>query len=158
LPIGNLTSQFLANFHLNAIDHRLAALPGITAYLRYVDDVALFSNRPEPLRLARHLLETELAALRLRLHPIKSQIQQTRHGASFVGFRVFPGRVRVRNHNLLKGKRRLRRLQQGIASGSIVEPAARSSLQSWNAHLAHGHTWRLRRRLFAGLPFADGLL
>jgi retron-type reverse transcriptase len=128
LPIGNLTSQFLANFHLNAIDHRLAALPGITAYLR------------------------------LRLHPIKSQIQQTRHGASFVGFRVFPGRVRVRNHNLLKGKRRLRRLQQGVSSGSIVEPAARSSLQSWNAHLAHGHTWRLRRRLFAGLPFADGLL
>jgi hypothetical protein len=43
LPIGNLTSQFLANLHLNALDHRLAALPGITAHLRYVDRVALKS-------------------------------------------------------------------------------------------------------------------
>ncbi len=34
LPIGNLTSQFLANLHLDALDHRLAALPGIGAYLR----------------------------------------------------------------------------------------------------------------------------
>ena len=36
LPIGNLTSQFLANLHLDALDHRLAALPGIGAYLRYI--------------------------------------------------------------------------------------------------------------------------
>ena len=36
LPIGNLTTQFLANLHLNAIDHRLRALPGIQACLRYV--------------------------------------------------------------------------------------------------------------------------
>ena len=34
LPIGNLTSQFLANLHLDALDHRLAAIPGIGAYLR----------------------------------------------------------------------------------------------------------------------------
>jgi RNA-directed DNA polymerase len=34
LPIGNLTSQFLANLHLNAIDHHLLALPGIRTCLR----------------------------------------------------------------------------------------------------------------------------
>jgi hypothetical protein len=28
--------------------------------------------------------------------------------------------------------------------------AARANLRSWNAHLAYVHTWRLRRRLFAG--------
>lgn len=158
LPIGNLTSQFLANLHLNALDHRLAALPGITAHLRYVDDIALFANHVESLRQARHLLDVELAALRLRLHPVKSQIRQTRHGACFVGFQVLPGRVRVRNHNLLKGKRRLRDLQRDVASGTVTAPAARLRLQSWNAHLAHGHTWRLRRRLFTGVTFAEGLL
>jgi hypothetical protein len=102
-------------------------------------------------------MEMELADLRLRLHPIKSQICQTRHGACFVGFRVLPGRVRVRNHNLLKGKRRLRLQQQAVLSGTIAAMAARTSLQSWNAHLAHGHTWRLRRRLYAGLAFAADL-
>jgi retron-type reverse transcriptase len=157
LPIGNLTSQFLANLHLDALDHRLAALPGIGAYLRYVDDVALFANNAETLRQARALMVMELADLRLRLHPIKSQITQTRHGACFVGFRILPGRVRVRNHNLLKGKRRLRLHRQGVNNGTISATAARTSLQSWNAHLAHGHTWRLRRRLYAGLSFATDL-
>jgi retron-type reverse transcriptase len=158
LPIGNLTSQFLANLHLNDLDLRLIALPGITAHLRYVDDIALFANHPEPLRQARHLLDAELAALRLRLHPVKSQIRQTRHGACFVGFQVLPGRVRVRNHNLLKGKRRLSLLRRGVTSGAVTSAAARTCLQSWNAHLAHGHTWRLRRRLFAGVAFAEGLV
>ncbi len=40
LPIGNLTSQFFGNVHLDALDHfvteRLRA-----PYLRYVDDLAL---------------------------------------------------------------------------------------------------------------------
>ena len=157
LPIGNLTSQFLANLHLNDLDHRLAALPGITAHLRYVDDIALFANSPEPLHLARQQLDAELSALRLRLHPIKSQIRQTRYGASFVGFQVLPGRVRVRNHNLRKGLRRLRAQQRAVEAGLLAPEQARLSLQSWNAHLAHGHTWRLRQRLFAPLPYAEGL-
>jgi hypothetical protein len=59
---------------------------------------------------------------------------------------------------LLKGKRRLRDLQRDVASGTVTAPAARLRLQSWNAHLAHGHTWRLRRRLFTGVTFAEGLL
>ncbi len=74
-----------------------------------------------------------------------------------MGFRVLPGRVRVRNHNLLKGKRRLRLQCQAVANGTIPLTAARTSLQSWNAHLAHGHTWRLRRRLYADVAFAADL-
>jgi hypothetical protein len=102
-------------------------------------------------------IEAELAALRLRLHPIKSQIRRTRDGASFVGFLVLPGRVRLRNHNLRKGIRRLRLQRRAVISGRLSPQVARASLQSWNAHLAHGHTLRLRRRLFRDLPYADGL-
>jgi retron-type reverse transcriptase len=108
LPIGNLTSQFLANLHLDRFDHPISYLPGIRAYLRYVDDFALFADHPEPLHRARSRIEEELTALRLQLHPIKSQIRRTSDGASFVGFVVRPGRLRVRNHNLRKGVRRLR--------------------------------------------------
>ncbi len=91
LPIGNLTSQFLANLHLDRFDHTIAALPGIAAYLRYVDDFALFAHAPEPLRQARVVIEAELAGLRLRLHQIKSQIRCTCLGASFGAFTCCPG-------------------------------------------------------------------
>ena len=157
LPIGNLTSQFLANVHLNGLDHTLSALPGVQTYLRYVDDLALFADHPEPLSRARSEMEQELAALRLRAHPVKTQIRRCRDGASFVGFVVRPGRLRVRNHNLRRGRRRLRLQHHAVLSGVLSSEAARTSLMSWNAHLAHGHTWRLRRRLFAGLPYAPDL-
>ena len=157
LPIGNLTSQFLANFHLDRLDHTMALLPGIGAYLRYVDDMALFAQHREDLTSARQTIEAELAALRLRLHPSKSQLRRCRDGASFVGFHLLPGRIRVRNHNLLRGRRQLRTLKRGVDTGRISLKCARASTLSWNAHLAHGHTWRLRRRLFADISFAAGL-
>jgi len=157
LPIGNLTSQFLANVHLDGFDHSIRCLPGVEAYLRYVDDFALFASTSEPLQRARTVIERELAELRLRLHPIKSQIRRSGDGASFVGFFVRPGRVRLRNHNLIRGRRRLKCLSRGLAAGACSLEEARASLLSWNAHLAHGHTIRLRRKLFAGLPFAAGL-
>jgi len=157
LPIGNLTSQFLANFHLDRFDHSVHRLSGIGAYLRYVDDFALFAAHHEALEQARAVIDRHLACLRLRLHPIKSQIRRCGDGASFVGFFVRPARVRVRNHNLLAGRRRLKRQARAVAAGHCSPEAARQSLLSWNAHLAHGHTLRLRRRLFAGLPFATDL-
>jgi RNA-directed DNA polymerase len=157
LPIGNLTSQWLANLHLDELDHTISGLPGVRDYLRYVDDLALFADHPEPLCRARERLEMELAALRLRPHPIKTQLRRCRDGPSFVGFVIRPGRLRVRNHNLRSGLKRLRRQHKGVTAGVLPAERARASLQSWNAHLAHGHTWRLRCRLFADLPYAEGL-
>jgi retron-type reverse transcriptase len=157
LPIGNLTSQLLANVYLDRFDHRVHRLSGIGAYLRYVDDFALFATKREALVRAREVIEAELAALRLRLHPIKSQIRRCDDGASFVGFFVRPARVRVRNHNLIRGRGRLKRLVRAVAAGQCSPEAARQSLLSWNAHLAHGHTIRLRRRLYAGVTFAADL-
>ena len=154
LPIGNLSSQFLANFHLDRFDHTVRCLEGIRTYLRYVDDCALFADQKEPLLRAKLRIEQELAFLRLRPHPLKTQIRRTRDGASFVGFHVVRGIIRVRNHNLIRGRRRLKRHGLGVTSGLIPLEEARVSLLSWNAHLAHGHTQRRRQRLYQGLAFA----
>jgi len=157
LPIGNLTSQFLANLHLDPIDHHLRSLPGVRAYLRYVDDLSLFADHPETLRHSLTVLRTELHALRLRLHPNKTQIRRTATGASFVGFHLIGGRIRLRNHSLLRIRRGLRRHSRNLPQGRISAARARASALSWDAHLAHGHTLLLRRQLFAPYPFAAGL-
>lgn len=44
IPIGNLTSQFLANFHLNGLDHFIKQRLQCRAYLRYVDDLILLAD------------------------------------------------------------------------------------------------------------------
>lgn len=40
IPIGNLTSQFLANLYLDGLDHFIKQELQVDAYLRYVDDCA----------------------------------------------------------------------------------------------------------------------
>ncbi|MBP0004120.1 MAG: RNA-directed DNA polymerase [Cyanobacteria bacterium SBC] len=155
LPIGNLTSQFFANIYLNPFDHFVKEVLKVKKYLRYVDDFALFSDDRSFLKDCRQEIEDYLTTLRLKIHPIKSQLFQTRHGASFVGFRVLPDRIRVRNYNLQQGRRRLHQLQADYASGKLSERDVSQSLQSWIAHLEHGDTWRLRRQIFNNMTFPE---
>jgi len=157
LPIGNLTSQFFANVYLNGFDHFVKETLKAPRYLRYVDDFALFSDDRNFLAECRDAIEAYLATLRLRIHPVKSQLTQTCYGASFVGFRVLPDRIRVRNHNLQTGRRRLKRLKAEYTKGQKSDQAVGQSLQSWNAHLAHGDTWRLRQHIFAHLDLPHPL-
>jgi RNA-directed DNA polymerase len=48
LPIGNLTSQFWANCYLNPFDHFVKRELRCPAYVRYVDDMLLFSDEKRP--------------------------------------------------------------------------------------------------------------
>lgn len=156
LPIGNLTSQFFANVYLNGFDHFVKEGLRAQKYVRYVDDFALFSDDRAYLTDARCEIEAYLAGLRLRIHPIKSQLFETRCGAGFLGFRVFPHKIRVKTENLRRARRRLRRLEARYRDGEIDLAAVGQSLQSWIAHLEHGDTWRLRERVFADLMFTRG--
>jgi len=154
LPIGNLTSQFFANVYLNGLDHFIKEQLKIKNYVRYVDDFALFSDDHECLAIARSAIEDYLAGVRLTIHPIKSQLFETKQGANFLGFRILPDRIRVRTENLRRARRRIRRLQTDYNQGKISGQEIYQSLQSWVAHLEQGDTWRLRQKIFADLVFS----
>ncbi|MBO3457467.1 RNA-directed DNA polymerase [Aetokthonos hydrillicola Thurmond2011] len=154
LPIGNLTSQFFANVYLNSLDHFVKEQIKATKYVRYVDDFALFSDDREFLENARREIEEHLASLRLKLHPVKSQLFQTKHGANFVGFRILPNRIRVRNDNLRLARRRLRKMVLDYREGKITQQEVSQSIRSWIGHLKHGDTWRLRQEIFSSLVFS----
>ncbi len=95
LPIGNLTSQFACNVYLNKFDHFVKEEIKAKKYVRYVDDFALFSDSQDFLITARQKIEEYLTTLRLKLHPVKTQLFETKYGANFLGFRVLPHQVRV---------------------------------------------------------------
>jgi|GEM_PF-2223967 len=75
------------------------------------------------------------------------------HGANFVGFRVLPDRIRVRNDNLRWARKRMKWLQREYEAGSITLKPLVQRLQSWEAHLLHGDTYRLRGRVFGAYGF-----
>jgi RNA-directed DNA polymerase len=147
LPIGNLTSQFFANVHLSGFDHFVQEQLKVSKYLRYVDDFALFTNDRGFLQAARTEIEAYLAQLRLRIHPIKSQLFATEQGANFVGFRVLPQRVKVRGDSLRRGCLRLRRNRARVIAGRMSIATLKKSLAGWFGHLQHADTWRLRQQI-----------
>ncbi|WP_315788859.1 RNA-directed DNA polymerase [Fischerella sp. JS2] len=153
LPIGNLTSQFFANVYLNNFDHFVKEQLKVKKYLRYVDDFALFSDDRGFLSEARLAIEEYLAKLRLKIHPVKSQLFETKHGANFVGFRILTDRIRVRTENLRRAKRRLRKMHNDYIHGKISQEKVSQSIQSWFAHLEHGDTWQLCQQIFAALAW-----
>lgn len=153
LPIGNLTSQHFSNYYLAGFDHFIKEQLHIRKYLRYMDDFALFSDHLTQLIEAREAIKSYLNQLRLLLHPVKTQIIATRFGVNFVGYRILPDRVRVCNYNLRLARRRCRHLKAAYAAGEIDVEDWVQSLRSWDAHLQHGNTYRLRKKIFEDLTF-----
>lgn len=156
LPIGNLTSQHFANIYLNEFDHFIKETLRIKHYIRFVDDFACFSHEVDFLREVKHRIENYLVALRLKIHPVKSQIFETRLGANFLGFRFLPDRIRVRSQNLRRSTKRLREQQRLFKQHQITIPEISNSIRSWLAHLDQANTWNLRDRIFSRLVFARG--
>lgn len=154
LPIGNLTSQFFANVYLSGFDHFVKENLRIKAYVRYVDDFALFSDDRARLEEVRLRIEEYLSNLRLRMHAVKSQLSDTSFGASFVGYRVLADRIRVRSDNLRRARWRLRRMQHEYSIGLLSKEDLQQRLRSWIAHLEHADSFHLRNSIFGGLVFS----
>ena len=93
LPIGNLTSQVLANFFLHPFDSWMVNRFAHCGYTRYVDDFLLVGTCPWELRSAVSEVQTMLKErFSLRLHPRKVRLQRVRHGVPFLGAVIIPGR------------------------------------------------------------------
>jgi retron-type reverse transcriptase len=153
LPIGNQTSQFLANLYLNPFDHWVKETLRTRYYLRYMDDFVLFSDDKGWLAEARERCRIFLASLRLQLHPHKSVISRVSDGTRFLGLKVFPNHRRLPWANVVRMKRRLRRMQAGYAAGELSWADIQRRLMSWIGHARHADTYRLRERLFGEVVF-----
>lgn len=149
LPIGNLTSQFFANVYLDGMDHFCKEVLGAKGYVRYVDDFALFHGDRDRLEDWRRRLETFLHRRRLRLHPSKTWIAETREPATFLGFALLPGGYRrLPEDNVRRFRDRLRSLRTRWRHGSITCEELERRVSAWVAHAGHADTWRLRQAIF----------
>ncbi len=148
LPIGSLTSQHFANLALEPLDHFIVDTLQPGAYARYMDDLLLLDDDRGLLRRARVGIEGYARDhLRLTLRPEITRLAPTRDGILFLGFRVFPGTVRMDRSRARRLGRRLRALRSGLAAGSISEADAARRAESACAWAAQGDTVGLRRSI-----------
>ena len=149
LPIGNLTSQILANFYLHPLDEFVRNQLGVQEYGRYVDDFVLFHEEPLFLAKARvRIQEFLIKELSLELHPHKVYLQHSGHGVPFLGMVIKPGRIYAGRRIKSNFFKRIRSFNEEIRLGSpspVQKSIFRQTMNSYLGLLNHYNTRRLRK-------------
>ena len=135
LPIGNQTSQFFANVYLNPLDHFVLRelRPGL--YLRYVDDFVLFGDDKRELWDMAKRIREFLEGFRLAPHPRKFGVFCCAEGLTFLGWRLLPGQTRLARPNVIRMRRRLRKISALYHGGRVGFQDVHCRVQSWLGHV-----------------------
>jgi len=144
MPLGNLTSQFLANVYLNELDYFIKHELKIKYYIRYVDDFVIFHSSRTQLEIWKKEIDNFLREkLKIELHPQKTKIISLSRGVDFVGFRNFYHHRLLRKRNIRNIKRKIQYFKDGL----IDTDKFAEIWQGWNAYAKWANTYKLRLEL-----------
>ncbi len=144
LPVGNLTSQFWSNCYLNPVDQFVRRQLRCPAYIRYVDDIVLFSGSQAQLWDWKRAIVDRLATLRLTIHESCAQVQPVSAGLPWLGFVVWPDHRRVKGRKVVESTRRLGERFDEWHAGRISFGEFDASVKGWLNHVRYADTWGLR--------------
>lgn len=142
LPIGNLSSQHFANFYLDSLDHFCVEKLNIKGFIRYMDDILLFSHRKDHLVkvlgeltiILPMMLDQDLKHSATRLVPVSL-------GIPFLGFRIFPSFTRFEQS---RKRRFIRKWKQLDKAAEETQQRGFHSLIAWSEQ---ANTRQFRRNL-----------
>ncbi len=158
IPIGNLTSQNFANFYLSGLDHFIKERIRIEGYIRYMDDIVLFADEKETLWDAAAGVESYLQEkLCLTLKKGSLLLAPVKQGLSFLGFRVFPGVIRISRKGWRRFRRKIQQTENMFLREEIDDERRVRSMASLIGHLGQANTRNLRASFFHR-PGANGAL
>jgi len=157
LPIGALTSQHFANYYLSGLDRLLLEGCKVRGLVRYMDDLVWWGDSREAVHQA---LDAAVGYTHDRLAlTIKQPVQvgRSRHGLSFCGYRILPGR-------LLLSRRRKRRYAEcrrdweaAYGNGLIDARTLQAGYASALAITDHADAGSWRREQLRRCPLAESL-
>ena len=165
MPIGNITSQLLANFYLSYFDEFMLEQcePQGAAFVRFVDDALIIS------RDKRFIVDLRAKAaqwlkkhLHLTLHKDKFYLQPVTHGVQFVGSIIKPGRTYTAGRTLGNMYRRVKQtdslcrqiVEQGADAAKLKSLKRHvSSLNSYMGFCVHNYTYNQRKKMFSDVPY-----
>lgn len=120
LPIGNLTSQFFANFYLSVLDHYVLEHLKPDGYVRYMDDIVLFGNSTAELKEC--FLKIRLFCREKLFLELKPRITgETKNGVSFLGYLITCRTVKLTRKTRRRKKQKIKILNSKIKNGTITE-------------------------------------
>ena len=157
MPIGNITSQLLANFYMSFFDEYMVSLCRATGarYERFVDDFTVVCRCKEDVLMLRDNAGAFLHdKLNLRMHHDKQYIQDVTKGVYFVGAVIKMNRVYLSNRTIGGLINVLRELQKFLTHIDLcsVDDAYElehylASVNSYFGFMAGKNEYAVKRRL-----------
>ena len=145
LPIGNMTSQIMAVYYLNELDHYIKEKLHIKHYIRYMDDGVLLSNDKEYLKYCLKKIEEMVHKYKLKLNDKTKIINVSKEGLDFLGFRFYVWNnkvvMKVRKSTKKRFKRKMKLIKEGKLNNS------ESVIASYNGHLKWGNCYNLLKKI-----------
>jgi hypothetical protein len=143
LPIGNHSSQFLANLYLNELDQFIKRELKCENYVRYVDDFILLEKNKEKLKELENKIGLFLKNnLGLELKLNKTELKSINEGIEFLGYFINLDHVLVKNMVVSRFKNKLYNLK----NGDIKKTQA--TINSYFGHFNHAFSFNLRKDIY----------
>ena len=145
IPLGNLTSQLLANVYLDQLDQYIKRELRCKWYVRYTDDFVMLSNN-------RHELEEILPKIReflhdrlqVDIHPNKIVFRKWHQGFDFLGYVHFPHHKLVRTKTVRRMFRKLA-IRHAGAEDDTSQGKLEQAKQSYLGILSHARGKKFAR-------------
>lgn len=145
LPIGALTSQHFANLYLGPLDRFLLEDLRVSGMVRYMDDIVWWCGTRAQVRAALAAVTDfvgERLALVLRGPGI---VQRSERGLSFLGYRVFPGTLRLSRRRRQRYRLARQRWEAAYRDGVVDARGLQAGYAAALAITAHADAASFRR-------------
>lgn len=117
LPIGNLTSQYFANFFLAHADHYIKEVLRAPAYIRYMDDMVFWThNKDELIKIRDGFISYIQNKLNIEVKP--DCLNSSDKGLPFLGYVIFKQLVRLNKNSKKRFLTKISDYYQRLESGS----------------------------------------
>ena len=149
LPIGNLTSQFFANFYLSGMDHFVLETLHPAGYVRYMDDFVSWHDDGGVLRRMHGLLE-QYADRELGLTLKPPVFGSSPAGLPFLGFRIASDGISLPRKARDRIAGHARDMEKLLRCGGIGEEKAGERMRSVLAAISLARSRGFRVSLWHG--------
>lgn len=116
LPIGNLTSQFFANFYLSSLDHFVLEQLKPCGYVRYMDDIVVFENSKDRLKSIFAGIQ-DFCSENLKLLLKTPVFGLCKNGVPFLGWNISSEKITVLKSTRSRMKSKLSQIENDFLRG-----------------------------------------
>lgn len=148
LPIGNLTSQILANVYLNEVDQYIKHKLQVRYYYRYMDDSIVLLEKKEEIKQVKQAIEEYINNyLKLKFNS-KTNIFKAKQGVNFCGYKINEYRLKLRDKGKKKLKKKVKYLKYQIRKGNMTSKEAKKYLCGHFGYMQIADVYNLKNKLF----------